>query len=130
MQLNPYTNILDARCCKNNKITNRLELTAIDISATKWILHIKVRKPPHMEPMRKASAPNVSIAMSHQRTITLHIWCSKHTQGVEKCLSCHVDLLAKPSSDLAKETHTESLKSPDEPDSRCIECHEDVGHQR
>jgi len=48
----------------------------------------------------------------------------------ERCVSCHVDLLAKPSSDLAKEAHTESLKSPDEPDSRCIECHEDVGHQR
>jgi len=46
------------------------------------------------------------------------------------CLSCHVDLLAKPSSDLTKEAHTESLRLPDEPDSRCIECHEDVGHQR
>jgi cytochrome c-type protein NapC/trimethylamine-N-oxide reductase cytochrome c-type subunit TorC len=46
------------------------------------------------------------------------------------CLSCHVDLLAKPSSDFAKEAHTESLRSPDEPDSRCMECHEDVGHQR
>ncbi len=46
------------------------------------------------------------------------------------CLTCHVDLLAKPSSDEAKEAHMESLNSPNEPDSRCVECHEDVGHQR
>ncbi len=52
-----------------------------------------------------------------------------HIQN-KPCLGCHIDLLAKPSSDLAKEAHEESLKSPDEPDSRCIECHEDVGHQR
>ena len=52
-----------------------------------------------------------------------------HMQN-ELCLECHVDLLAKPGSDLAKEAHMESLKFPDEPDSRCIECHEDVGHQR
>ena len=48
----------------------------------------------------------------------------------KRCVSCHVDLLAKPRSDMAREAHTESLKFPDEPDSRCIECHEDVGHQR
>ena len=48
----------------------------------------------------------------------------------EKCLNCHVDLLAKTGSDFAKEAHAESLEFPDEPDSRCIECHEDAGHQR
>jgi len=46
------------------------------------------------------------------------------------CLGCHVDLLAKPSSDLAEEAHVESLTFPGEPDSRCIECHEEAGHLR
>jgi len=48
----------------------------------------------------------------------------------EKCLSCHVDLLVKPSSDEAKEAHMESLSSPDESENRCVECHEEIGHQR
>jgi cytochrome c-type protein NapC/trimethylamine-N-oxide reductase cytochrome c-type subunit TorC len=47
-----------------------------------------------------------------------------------RCLGCHVDLLAKPSSDEAKEAHMESLSLPNDPDSRCVECHEDIGHQR
>ncbi len=48
----------------------------------------------------------------------------------KRCLSCHVNLLAKPSSDEAKEAHTESLSSPDISENRCVECHEDIGHQR
>ena len=48
----------------------------------------------------------------------------------EKCLSCHVDLLVRPSSDEVKEAHTESLSSPDESENRCVECHEEIGHQR
>ena len=53
----------------------------------------------------------------------------EHIQN-KQCLWCHVDLPAKPGNDLVKEAHAKSLKFPDEPDSRCIECHEDVGHQR
>lgn len=48
----------------------------------------------------------------------------------EKCLSCHIDLLVKPSSDEVEEAHTESLSSPDASEYRCVECHEEVGHQR
>ena len=48
----------------------------------------------------------------------------------EKCLSCHVDLLAKPGSDEGEEAHTESLSSPDISENRCVECHEEAGHQR
>ncbi len=49
----------------------------------------------------------------------------------EKCLSCHVDLLAKPSSDEAKEAHMETLNPSDASEEiKCIECHEDAGHQR
>jgi len=48
----------------------------------------------------------------------------------ERCLGCHVDLLVKPGSDEAKEAHTESLSSPDISENRCVECHEDIGHQR
>jgi nitrate/TMAO reductase-like tetraheme cytochrome c subunit len=49
----------------------------------------------------------------------------------EPCLRCHVDLLAKPSSDEAKEAHTVTLKPSDPSEqTKCIDCHEDVGHQR
>lgn len=49
----------------------------------------------------------------------------------EQCLSCHVDLLAKPGSELAEESHTEALNSAEESDQvKCIECHEDAGHMR
>lgn len=48
----------------------------------------------------------------------------------QRCLNCHVDLLAKPSGDEAKEAHAESLSSPDELENRCVECHEEIGHQR
>lgn len=47
-----------------------------------------------------------------------------------RCLSCHVNLLVKPSSDEAGEAHAESLSSPDVSENRCVECHEDAGHQR
>ena len=48
----------------------------------------------------------------------------------ERCVNCHVNLLAKPSSEEVKEAHTESLSSPDISENRCVECHEEVGHQR
>ena len=49
----------------------------------------------------------------------------------EKCLSCHVDLLAKPGSDSAKEAHTETLNPSDSSEAiKCVDCHEDAGHQR
>ena len=30
----------------------------------------------------------------------------------------------------AKEAHLESLSLPDDPENRCVECHEEAGHQR
>lgn len=49
----------------------------------------------------------------------------------EKCLSCHVDLLAKPGSDSAKEAHMEVLNPSDTLEqTKCLECHEEAGHQR
>lgn len=48
----------------------------------------------------------------------------------EKCLGCHVDLLARPGSEIVREMHAESLSSPDVLENRCVECHEDIGHQR
>ena len=47
----------------------------------------------------------------------------------KRCLSCHVDLLGKPGSEIAKEIHTDVLNPSDTPQ-RCVECHEEVGHQR
>jgi cytochrome c nitrite reductase small subunit len=49
----------------------------------------------------------------------------------EKCTRCHVDLLSKPSNEMIRDAHMEALKT-DEKESqlKCVECHEDVGHQR
>jgi len=48
----------------------------------------------------------------------------------ERCLHCHVDLLAKPSSDDIKETHAEVLNPSEDEEYKCTECHDDAGHQR
>lgn len=46
----------------------------------------------------------------------------------ERCMSCHVDILT---SELATETHREILTFSDpEEETRCVDCHEEVGHQR
>ncbi len=47
-----------------------------------------------------------------------------------RCVNCHVNLLAKPGCEELEQVHTESLSSPDISENRCIECHEEVGHQR
>jgi len=49
----------------------------------------------------------------------------------DRCLSCHVDLLAKPSSEMVEQAHAESLNPPDPQELlRCVECHEEAGHLR
>jgi len=46
------------------------------------------------------------------------------------CLHCHDSLLAKPASSASRTAHLAALTKPDEPQNRCVECHEDVGHER
>ena len=49
----------------------------------------------------------------------------------EQCLGCHVDLLSRPGSDLAREAHAETLNPSDLSDqTKCIDCHEEAGHVR
>lgn len=48
----------------------------------------------------------------------------------ERCLHCHDNLLARPGSSAARIAHTAALSRPDAQENRCIQCHEDVGHQR
>ena len=47
----------------------------------------------------------------------------------EYCVSCHDDLLKKPSDLVVQQSHAKSLESTDEK-YRCLECHEDTGHKR
>jgi len=46
------------------------------------------------------------------------------------CLHCHDNLLGKPGSSAARIAHTAVLAEPGAPENRCVECHEDAGHQR
>jgi cytochrome c nitrite reductase small subunit len=48
----------------------------------------------------------------------------------QKCMHCHKSLLTKPGSSAAREAHMEVLNPSDENEFRCVECHEDVAHQR
>ena len=48
----------------------------------------------------------------------------------KRCRNCHNDLLGKPDSSAARIAHTEVLSQSDEPEYKCVECHEDAGHQR
>ena len=47
-----------------------------------------------------------------------------------RCLNCHDNLLAKAGSSAARSAHTAALAKPHAPENRCVQCHEDVGHQR
>jgi cytochrome c-type protein NapC/trimethylamine-N-oxide reductase cytochrome c-type subunit TorC len=48
----------------------------------------------------------------------------------KRCLNCHDDLLAKPVDSAARTAHTAVLARPRASENRCLECHENVGHQR
>jgi len=48
----------------------------------------------------------------------------------DMCTVCHDKLLAKPSNSSARIAHAASLSEPDEPENRCVKCHEDTGHKR
>ena len=48
----------------------------------------------------------------------------------QRCFGCHDDLMAKPSNPAARIAHIASLAKPDEPETRCLACHEDAGHER
>lgn len=48
----------------------------------------------------------------------------------QRCLNCHDDLLGKLGSSAARIAHTAVSAEPETPENRCVECHEDVGHQR
>lgn len=48
----------------------------------------------------------------------------------QRCLHCHDNLLSKPDSSAARIAHTAVSAEPEAPENRCVECHEDVGHQR
>ena len=48
----------------------------------------------------------------------------------KRCLRCHDDLLARPSTSGARKAHTASLNAPDKVEYRCIKCHENAGHER
>ena len=47
-----------------------------------------------------------------------------------RCLYCHDHLFDKPGSSAARAAHTAALAEPDVPENRCVECHQDAGHQR
>lgn len=47
-----------------------------------------------------------------------------------RCLYCHDHLLDKPGSSAARIAHTAALMQPSAAENRCVQCHEDAGHQR
>lgn len=48
----------------------------------------------------------------------------------ERCLHCHDDLLGRPDSPGARTAHAEVLNPPRGAKSKCIDCHENAGHER
>ncbi len=48
----------------------------------------------------------------------------------ERCLHCHSDLLGKPGSPGARAAHADVLNPPRGAESKCVDCHEDAGHER
>ena len=52
------------------------------------------------------------------------------SQPNENCLSCHDDLLKKPSRSFVRKAHLKVLKPTDDFEYLCVECHENAGHER
>lgn len=48
----------------------------------------------------------------------------------ERCLYCHDDLLGKPGSPGARTAHADMLNPPRGAEPRCVDCHENAGHER
>jgi cytochrome c nitrite reductase small subunit len=48
----------------------------------------------------------------------------------KRCMYCHNSLLTKSGSSAARAAHMEVLNPSDEDEFRCVECHEDVAHER
>ncbi|MHC4594874.1 MAG: cytochrome c3 family protein [Planctomycetota bacterium] len=48
----------------------------------------------------------------------------------KRCMHCHDNLLTKPGSSAAIKAHKASLANPDEPENKCVECHQGTGHER
>lgn len=48
----------------------------------------------------------------------------------DRCLHCHDDLLARPGSPAARTAHGEVLNPPSGSRPRCVDCHEQAGHER
>jgi len=48
----------------------------------------------------------------------------------ERCLHCHDDLLGKPGSPGARTAHAEVLNPAPGAESKCVDCHENAGHER
>jgi len=48
----------------------------------------------------------------------------------DMCNNCHDNLMGKPSNSAARIAHMASLARPDDPDNRCMVCHEDTCHKR
>ena len=48
----------------------------------------------------------------------------------KRCMHCHDSLLVKPGSSAAIKAHKASLAKPDEPENKCVKCHQGTGHER
>ena len=48
----------------------------------------------------------------------------------KRCLNCHNNLLGAPADSTAKMVHTTILSEPDNAEYKCVDCHENAGHER
>ncbi|MBW8017233.1 MAG: hypothetical protein FVQ82_13700 [Planctomycetes bacterium] len=48
----------------------------------------------------------------------------------KRCLRCHNNLLGKPGSPGARTAHISAINDADKEGTRCVDCHENVGHER
>lgn len=47
-----------------------------------------------------------------------------------RCLHCHTNLLDKPGAPGARTAHISAINDSDKEGTRCVDCHENVGHER
>jgi cytochrome c nitrite reductase small subunit len=95
----------------------------------------------HLPPKEEYSTHLAAKAYEGAKDIYVHYFGGPYdTQKIRKrvssrlsnqrCLHCHDHLLDKPGSPAARTAHMAVLAEPGAPENRCVQCHEDAGHQR
>lgn len=95
----------------------------------------------HLPPKERFFSHVVAKAYSGGKDIYMHYLGGKYDRQEQsekvlagmsnkRCMHCHDSLLVKAGSQAARQAHSEVVNSSVVSEHRCVDCHEDAGHER